>query len=84
MTRRTEDERQAGDKDEGAVLRFPFSRTTPKGSAGGFKDLGIGAMARHLRMTKGQMTGHWCSRCQGVWFGYALEVECPQCGNRQG
>lgn len=65
----------------GDVLRFPFSCTTP---AGGFKTIGVGAMARHLGMTKGQMTGHWCSRCQGVWFGYALEVECPQCGNRHG
>lgn len=66
------------------VLRFPLSRTTPAGSAGGFKDLGTGAVARHLGMTKGQMTGHWCSRCHGIWFGYALEVECPQCGNRHG
>ena len=66
------------------VLRFPMSRTTPAGSAGGFKDLGTGAVARHLGMTKGQMTGHWCSRCYGIWFGYALEVECPQCGNRHG
>jgi len=66
------------------VLHFPLSRTTPAGSVGGFKDLGIGAMARHLGMTKSHMTGHWCSRCHGVWFGYALEVECPKCGNRQG
>ncbi len=68
----------------GAILRFPLSRTTPARSAGGFKELGVGAMARHLGMTEGQMTGHWCSRCNGMWFGYALEVECPECGNRRG
>ncbi len=68
----------------GEVVRFPLSRTTPAGSAGGFKDLGIGAMARHLNMRNNQMTGHWCSRCSGIWFGYALEVECPQCGNWHG
>ncbi len=72
------------DARDAEVLRFPLSRTTPSGSAGGFKDLGTGAMARHLGMTKGQMTGHWCSRCLGIWFGYALEVECPRCGNRHG
>jgi hypothetical protein len=66
------------------VVRFPQSRTAPPASVGGFKDLGIGAMARHLNMPKSQMTGHWCSRCNGIWFGYALEVECPQCGNRHG
>lgn len=66
------------------VVRFPQSRTPPKASPGGFTDLGTGALARHLGMRKGQMTGHWCSRCRGVWFGYALEVECPRCGNRHG
>jgi hypothetical protein len=66
------------------VVRFPQSRTAPPASVGGYKDLGIGAMARHLNMPKSQMTGHWCSRCTGIWFGYALEVECPQCGNRHG
>jgi hypothetical protein len=77
----------AGDEDadkSGGILRFPLSRTTPSGSAGGFADLGTGAMARRLGMRKSQMTGHWCSRCRGVWFGYAFEVECPQCGNRHG
>ena len=28
--------------------------------------------------------GHWCSRCEGLWYGCALEVECPRCGNRRG
>ncbi len=66
------------------VLRFPHSRTPPRSTPGGFTDLGTGAMARHLRMREAGMTGHWCSRCRGVWFGYALEVECPRCGNRHG
>ncbi len=77
----------AGDEDankSAEILRFPLSRATPSGSAGGFADLGVGAMARRLGMRKSQMTGHWCSHCRGVWFGYALEVECPRCGNRHG
>jgi hypothetical protein len=75
---------QDENEKEAEVLRFPLSRATPSGSAGGFLDLGVGALARQLGMRKGQMTGHWCSRCRGVWFGYALEVECPCCGNRRG
>jgi hypothetical protein len=70
--------------EPGAVVRFPFSRTPPKATPGGFTDLGTGAMARRLGMRRAGMTGHWCSRCRGVWFGYALEVECPRCGNRHG
>ncbi len=79
------DEDTDGDgKAPADVVPFPQSRTSPTTSVGGYKDLGIGALARHLGMTKGQLTGHWCSRCNGMWFGYALEVACPQCGNRQG
>ncbi len=44
-----EDKREPAD-----VVRFPLSRTTPAGSAGGYKNLGTGAMARHLNMTKGR------------------------------
>lgn len=73
-----------GEKATAEVLRFPFSREPPNATPGGFTDLGTGALAKHLGMRPGQMTGHWCSRCRGVWFGYALEVECPRCGNRHG
>ena len=79
----TSDE-ETGDDDAARLLRFPFSRTRPAATAGGYADLGAGPMARRLGMRESQMTGHWCSRCRGIWFGYALEVECPQCGNRHG
>lgn len=78
------DENDDDTEKTAAILRFPLPRRAPSPSASGFRDLGIGALARHLGMRKGQMTGHWCSRCRGVWFGYALEVECPRCGNRHG
>lgn len=74
---------EGANKDAAHVLKFPVSRTNPPGS-GGFTNLGIGAMARSLGMRASQMTGHWCSRCHGIWFGYAFEVECPRCGNRHG
>ena len=77
-------EEDDADKETPRVLKFPASRTTPAGSSGGFTDLGTGAMARYLGMRDGQKTGHWCSRCRGIWFGYAFEVECPRCGNRHG
>lgn len=49
-----------------------------------FKDLGSTPLAKQLGLSDDQMNGHWCSRCEGIWFGYTLEVECPVCGNRQG
>jgi len=51
---------------------------------GGFKDLGITPLAAQLGLTEEQTNGHWCSRCQGIWFGYTLEAQCPVCGNRNG
>lgn len=49
-----------------------------------FKDLGLTPLAQQLGLTDEQLNGHWCSRCQGIWFGYTLEVQCPVCGNRNG
>lgn len=51
---------------------------------GGFRDLGITALARRLALKDEQTCGHWCSRCTGVWFGCPLEAQCPVCGNRKG
>jgi hypothetical protein len=68
----------------GAVVAFPFSRLRPKGPLGPARDLGLGKMAQTLGLPREQMSGHWCSRCKGIWFGYLLEVECPVCGNRNG
>lgn len=52
-----------------------------------FRELGYSPMARHLaagaRVGVG-FHGHWCSYCQGIWFGYLLEAECPVCGRRSG
>lgn len=48
------------------------------------KELGITPLARQLELTEEQTNGHWCSRCQGIWYGYTLETQCPVCGNRRG
>ncbi|HVY99804.1 MAG TPA: hypothetical protein VHA35_09895 [Dongiaceae bacterium] len=78
----TTDDRD-GDDLPGQVVRFPQSRVRPPGGES-YTDLGLGKMARNLGMAREQLSGHWCSRCQGIWFGYLLEVECPVCGNRNG
>lgn len=64
------------------VIRFPQSRVSPKGSEAPAKFLGFGDQL--ICSPRDQTTGHWCSRCQGIWFGYLLEVTCPVCGNRHG
>ncbi len=69
---------------EELMTNFPHSRATPPQTPGGFKDLGITPLAKQLGLMPEQTNGHWCSRCQGIWFGYTLETQCPVCGNRNG
>jgi hypothetical protein len=66
------------------VVRFPQSRVRLPGSGEPVKELGTSPLAAMLGAPVEQTTGHWCSRCQGIWFGYPLEVTCPVCGNRHG
>lgn len=72
------------DDEKPTVVRFPQSRVRPPGSEAPFRQLGPSLMARRLGAPERQATGHWCSRCRGIWFGYPLEVACPVCGNRHG
>jgi rubrerythrin len=46
--------------------------------------LGVTPLVIQLGLTEEQTNGHWCSRCEGIWFGYTLEAQCPVCGNRNG
>ena len=65
------------------VFQFPLTAGQTDQPAA-FLDLGVTPLARQLGLTTEQLSGHWCSRCQGLWFGYTLEAECPVCGNRNG
>lgn len=49
-----------------------------------YKLLGYSRAAVRLGAEEQQLYGKWCGRCEGIWFGLALEVECPRCGNRKG
>ncbi|MER8691991.1 hypothetical protein NKI77_07405 [Mesorhizobium opportunistum] len=66
------------------IIPFPQSRVPTSSRHKPTKYLGLGAMAKTIGAPERQTTGHWCSRCQGIWYGYLLEVTCPACGNRHG
>ncbi len=75
---------ESGRSPDAGVIRFPQSRVSPPGANRPARYLGLGAMAGVIGVPERQATGHWCSRCRGIWFGYLLEVACPACGNRHG
>jgi hypothetical protein len=66
-------------KNSARILEFPASANRES-----FADLGPSELAKHIGAPGRQGTGHWCSHCRGIWFGYPLEVACPRCGSRQG
>jgi hypothetical protein len=70
--------------DPAASQRFVSALLTPAQPLGGYRELGTTALALRLGLPEDQHSGHWCSRCEGIWYGTALEVECPACGNRRG
>ena len=79
-----DDKISCGNDDAGKVLRFPQSRVRAAGGKKPLRELGQSRLAKQFGGPDRQMTGHWCSRCVGIWYGYPLEVTCPACGNRHG
>jgi len=73
-----------GNQRGGEIVRFPQSQVRPAGRGQRFRELGTSRLAARLGYPDRQATGHWCSRCRGIWYGYLLEATCPVCGNRRG
>lgn len=80
----TGDDREDEPAPGASVVAFPFSRVTPPQSAAAQPDEIFGDLAKVFGAPREQTTGHWCSRCHMIWYGYLLEVACPVCGNRHG
>lgn len=71
-------------KKDSVLFVFPPMIDADWSERKNFVDLGTTPLAKQLGLAPEQTNGHWCSRCQGIWFGYTLEAECPVCGNRHG
>ncbi len=78
------EENGSNTKKDAAIFQFPPFTPDAADRPKPFTDLGITPLARQLGLAPEQTNGHWCSRCEGIWFGYTLEAECPVCGNRRG
>jgi len=63
-------------------VEFPPPRPRVEREPETFEDLGESAMAMALGVGWAAQYGHWCSRCEGIWWGLPLEAQCPQCGHR--
>lgn len=79
-----DDDRDEAPRPDSSVVAFPFSRVTPPQTGAAESGEVFGDFARLFGTPREQTTGHWCSRCRMIWYGYLLEVTCPTCGNRHG
>ena len=71
-------------KEEVFIFEIPLFQSEKPVKESSYTALGTTPLANQLGLKPEQTNGHWCSRCQGIWFGYTLEAECPVCGNRRG
>lgn len=46
------------------------------------RDLGLTALSRSAGPMAVSPRGHWCDRCEGVWYSYFAEARCPVCGGK--
>jgi len=80
----TSDDKQDDSKRSAAIVSFPFSRVPPAQTTDPDSAVTYGPFATLFGIPREQTTGHWCSHCRKIWYGYLLEVACPACGNRHG
>ncbi len=80
----TSDGKNGDAKSAADVISFPYSRVAPRHACEPESPVVYGALAELIGVPHEQTTGHWCSNCRKIWYGYLLEVACPTCGNRHG
>lgn len=64
------------------VIPFPFSRSGVSRKMSKSRNLGLTKMSAKMDVSGRGAKGHWCRNCNGIWYTYLFEVECPVCGNR--
>lgn len=66
--------------EKSVVVPFPGPRT-PKAPAPA-RNLGLTPLSRLLGPVAIGPKGHWCDRCEGIWYSYFGEARCPVCGGK--
>jgi hypothetical protein len=66
--------------ERSVVVPFPGPR--PANAPAKPRDLGLTALSKTLGPVAIIAKGHWCDRCNGIWYSYFGEARCPVCGGR--
>jgi hypothetical protein len=64
------------------IVPFPGPREGQAKAPAGPRNLGLTPLSRALGPVALSPKGHWCDRCQGIWYSHFGEARCPVCGSK--
>ena len=70
------------DPETPVVIPFPVVQSDRLKVRGPVRNLGFTPLSAALGPNARSARGHWCDHCEGIWYSYLPEVECPACGRR--
>lgn len=76
------DESENGQQPEPVVIPFPRERSDRLKKPKPPRNLGLTPLSRTLGPQARGAKGRWCDTCQGIWYSYLHESQCPSCTNR--
>lgn len=68
--------------ERSVVVPFPGPRQRPASTPARPRDLGLTPLSKALGPVAISAKGHWCDRCNGIWYSYFGEARCPVCNGR--
>lgn len=68
--------------EKSVVVPFPGLRSRAPKVPVPARNLGLTPLSQTLGPVAISAKGHWCDRCEGIWYSYFGETRCPVCGGK--
>lgn len=69
--------------ERSVVVPFPGPRSRPGPVPAAPRNLGLSTLSKALGPVMASAKGHWCARCNGIWYSYVGDGRCPECGGKR-
>jgi hypothetical protein len=68
--------------EKSVVVPFPGPRMRRAEAPAVLCNLGLTTLSKALGPVALSPKGHWCDRCEGIWYSHFGEARCPVCGGK--
>jgi hypothetical protein len=68
--------------ERSVIVPFPGPREGQAKASTAPRNLGLTLLSEALGPVALSPKGHWCDRCQGIWYSHFGEARCPVCGGK--